>query len=84
VPGCVHISAKSGLGIDELLDKIDKAFPETKRRVRLLIPFSRGGIVNDLRKFGVIEQEKYTETGMEITAYAEISYIDKIKEYLLD
>lgn len=84
VPNCVHISAKSGYGINALLEKIDNAFPETKRRARFLIPFSQGTIANDLRKFGIVEDEKYTEKGFEITAVAEISYIDKIKEYLLD
>ncbi len=84
MPNCVHISAKSGYGIDKLLEAIDGAFPETKRRVTLLIPFSDIKIANELRNFGTVEAEEYTENGLKITAFAEISYIDKIKDYLSD
>lgn len=83
MPNCVHISASTGLGIDTLLEAIEKAFPETKRRVTLLIPFSQGKIANEIRKFGTVEAEEYTENGLKITAVAEIAYIDKIKGYLL-
>ena len=84
IPSSVHISAKSGYGINTLLEKIEQAFPETKRRVKLLIPFSQGKIANDLRKYGTVEEEKYTENGLEITAVAEIAYIDKVKEFIVD
>lgn len=84
IAGSVHISAKTGYGINTLLEKIEQAFPETKRRVKLLIPFSQGKIANDLRKYGTVEDEKYTENGLEITAVAELAYIDKIKDYLMD
>lgn len=84
IEGSVHISAKTGYGINTLLEKIEQAFPETKRRVKLLIPFSQGKIANDLRKYGTVEDEKYTENGLEITAVAELAYIDKIKDYLMD
>ena len=84
IAGSVHISAKTGYGINTLLEKIEQAFPETKRRVKLLIPFSHGKIANDLRKYGTVEDEKYTENGLEITAVAELAYIDKIKDYLMD
>ncbi len=83
MPNCVHISASTGLGIDTLLEAIERAFPKTKRRVTFLIPFSQGKIANELRKFGTVEKEEYTENGLKITAVAEIAYIDKIKEYLL-
>lgn len=83
MPNCVHISAATGLGMDDLLAEIEKAFPETKRRVTLLIPFSDGRIANEIRQFGTVEAEEYTENGLKITAVAEIAYINKIREYLL-
>lgn len=83
MPNCVHISASTGLGIDTLLEAIERAFPKTKSRATFLIPFSQGKIANELRKFGTVEREEYTENGLKITAVAEISYIDKIKDYLL-
>lgn len=52
--------------------------------MKLLIPFSQGKIANYLRKYGTVEEEKYTENGLEITAVAEIAYIDKVKEFIVD
>lgn len=79
----VHISAQTGFGIDGLLDEISKALPQTRRRVTLLVPFSDGTVLNDLRSFGVVHSQTYEENGIKIEATAEISYLDKIKDYIL-
>lgn len=79
----VHISAQTGFGIDKLLDEISKSLPQTRRRVTLLVPFSDGTVLNDLRNFGVVHSQTYEENGIKIEATAEISYLDKIKDYIL-
>ncbi len=79
----VHISAKTGLGLDELLLKIEAALPKTRHRVRLLIPFSQGGIINALHENGVVYSQEYKENGIELDVLAEISFLDKIRDYIL-
>lgn len=79
----VHISAQTGYGVDKLLQKITETLPKTRSRVKLLIPFSEGRIAAEIRKHGVVESEEYTENGLEITATAEISYLNTIKDYIL-
>lgn len=79
----VHISAKTGYGIDKLLDEISKALPKTTARVQLLVPFSKVKISNEIRNYGVVESEEYTDEGVKITAVAETSYLNTIEEYIV-
>lgn len=79
----VRISAKTGYGIDELLEQIEKALPQTRRRVRMLIPFDKGSIAGTLRENGVVHSQEYTEKGILIEATAEISFLEAVKEYIL-
>lgn len=79
----VRISAKTGYGIDELLEQIENALPQTRRRVRMLIPFDKGSIAGALRENGVVHSQDYTENGILIDATAEISFLEAVKEYIL-
>lgn len=79
----VRISAKTGYGIDELLEQIENALPQTRRRVRMLIPFDKGSIAGALRENGVVHSQEYTENGILIEATAEISFLEAVKEYIL-
>lgn len=79
----VHISAATGLGMERLLAEITKALPKQRQKVKLLIPFSHSKIANEIRDYGIVESEEYTEQGLEITAVADISYINKIKEFVI-
>lgn len=78
----VRISAKTGYGIDELLDKISDFLPKSRARVQLLIPFSDAKIANEIRKHGIVESEEYTDSGVKITAVAETAYLEEIKAYI--
>lgn len=79
----VRISAKTGLGIESLLEEISKALPEKTVSVKLLIPFSEARIVNEIRQHGTVETEEYTENGIKITACAKTDYIETVKEYII-
>lgn len=80
----VKISAKTGEGIDDLLLAIQNALPQTKKRVKLLIPFSKGSIINDIRNDGVIHSEEYTADGTVIDATVDIVYLNRIEEYIVN
>lgn len=80
---CVKISAKTGLGIDELLCAVQDALPKTRKRVKLLLPFDKVGIAGRLRQEGVIHIEQYTQYGLELDVTADISFLDTIKEYII-
>lgn len=80
---CVSISARTGLGIDELLEAIEKALPQTRKRVKLLLPFDKGSIAAQIRSHGIIHSEEYTADGLLLDATAEISLLNKIKDYII-
>lgn len=79
-----RISALTGYGMDSLLSEIERALPVTMRRVELLIPFSAAKAAAELRRHGTVESEEYTPDGIRITAQAEISFIDEIKNLIVD
>ena len=64
----IPISAKTGEGIDELLQAIDDNLPVRMKRVSLLIPFAEAGLVSDIRGSGTLLSEEYTADGVEVEA----------------
>ena len=67
-PGAVLISAKTGEGLDELRAAIAAALQECYQPVDFSIPFSRYGILSEIRSMGRVITETYTDEGTEVTA----------------
>lgn len=80
---CVRISAKTGEGVGDLLSAVQSALPQTRRRARVLIPFFDGSAAAALRRDGVVHFEEYTADGLFMEVTAEISELDKIKDYII-
>lgn len=80
---CVRVSAKTGEGLPELLERIAKALPPTRRRVKILLPFSLGAAGAELRKTGVVHSEEYTAEGLLLDITAEIFVLEKYKDYII-
>ncbi len=79
----VRVSAKTGEGLPELLEKVKEALPPTRKRVKILLPFSMGGVGAELRKTGVVHSEEYTADGLLLDITAEIFTLEKYEEYIL-
>lgn len=78
----VRVSAKTGEGLSELLEAVRQALPPTRKRVRILFPFSMGAAAAELRKNGAVHSEEYTEEGILLDITAEIFALEKYKEYI--
>ena len=68
-PGAVLISAKTGEGLEELREKIAEALQASHAPVTFMIPFSRYGILADIRPLGRVISENHTSEGTELTLY---------------
>ncbi|MGN1317256.1 MAG: GTPase HflX [Acutalibacteraceae bacterium] len=79
----VRVSAKTGEGITELLEAVQQALPPTRKRVKILLPFSMGGAAAELRKTGVVHSEEYTAEGLLLDITAEIFALERYKEYIV-
>lgn len=79
---CVRVSAKTGAGLDDLLKAVQEALPPTRKRVKILLPFSMGSAGAELRKTGVVHSEEYTAEGLLLDITAEIFILEKYKEYI--
>ena len=79
----VRVSAKTGEGLDELLVAVKEALPPTRKKVKILLPFSMGGVGAELRKTGVVHSEEYTAEGLLLDITAEIFTWEKYKDYIV-
>lgn len=84
ISGAVHISAKYGTGIDELLRAIEDNLPKKLKRVRLLLPFDKAGIAAKLRQTAVLHREEYTAEGLEVEVTLDEIQYARLKEYVVD
>jgi GTP-binding protein HflX len=67
-PGAVAVSARTGAGVEALIDRIAVSLPRPDVTVDLLVPFSRGDLVDRLHREGEILAEGHTGDGTVITA----------------
>ena len=84
ISGAVHISAKYGTGIDELLKAIEENLPKKLKRVKLLLPFDKAGIAAKLRKTAVLHSEEYTAEGVEIEVTLDEIQYARLREYVTE
>ena len=64
----VYISAKTGYGIDELLDRIEEIFRAGSRIVNILIPYTSGELLDRIHREGEVMEERFEEQGTFISA----------------
>ena len=65
-PGAVLISAKTGEGLEDLKQKIAEALQASHRPVTFRVPFSRYGLLAEIRPLGRVLTETHTDTGTEL------------------
>lgn len=77
----VKISAKNRTGFDRLLECIAENLPAKAVRGKFLIPFNRGGLLNEARAEGNIFSEEYTKDGILIDALIDNKIYYKFDEF---
>ncbi len=80
---CVKIAAKTGENIDKLIDAISKLAPGKKERILILIPYSEGGLLNELHTNQKVLSEEYTQDGIKIELLADEITFNRLTEYII-
>jgi GTP-binding protein HflX len=67
-PGAVAVSARTGAGVDELMDRIAEVLPRPDVEVDVLVPFDRGDLVSRVHADGEVISEEHTGDGTRLKA----------------
>ena len=78
---CVMVSAKTGEGVDEMLEKISKMLAPTQIRMTVLIPYSEGGLLGEIRAFGKVFSEEFTPDGVLVDALVDMKLLPRAQKY---
>lgn len=81
VPQAVKISAKTGEGIERLLQVIEENLPEKSVPMHLLLPFAKSGLAAALREEGAVTGEEYREEGLFLSANVPQRLLFAVREY---
>lgn len=65
----VQISAKTGLGLEELKIGLEEVVRSRKILLEKMVPYANAGQIQDIRRFGELLEEEYTEYGIRIKAF---------------
>ena len=79
--GVVAISAKTGEGVDRLLDETERQLCRSLHRVTLLLPYTMAGQVQILHDQAQVLRCDYADRGIEIEAVCDDILYGRLKQY---
>ena len=62
----LYLAAGKGIGIPDILDLIDSALEEDRLECSFHVPYSRAGLLQQMRQFGVFLSEEYLPEGIRV------------------
>jgi GTP-binding protein HflX len=77
----IKISAKTGDGLAELVERIATMLPKSREQINLLLPYSKGGLVEIVRNYGIISTTDYTADGIELSGSIDMDKLHLLEEY---
>lgn len=82
VGNTVHISAKTGEGLLCLLSAIEQALETTIARVTVLIPYSEGHVLAQIRENGQVLSEAFLPEGTKAEIIVDTVFLERLREYI--
>ncbi len=80
----VFISAKTGQGVDRMIEKLTEIVSEGKRRVTYRIPNAEGGALNTLYRYATVESVEYGDEAMTVIALADSQARGMLRRFAVD
>ena len=78
----VAISAKSGMGMEELKSAIEKALGHSRHHVVVTLPYSMGGMVETLHSSAQVLNVDYTAEGICVETIVDPILYGRLREYI--
>jgi GTP-binding protein HflX len=80
-PLSVVVSARTGEGVDRLLEAIDEHLPRADHEVRALVPYDRGDLVARVHDRGEVLAQEHTAEGTALHARVPASMASELEPY---
>ncbi len=68
----LKISAKTGEGLEQLLEVLEEILREDKQFLEGIFPYDKGGQLTVIRKYGELLEEEYRENGIYVKAFVPV------------
>ena len=79
----VAISAKQGRGMDNLMQAIERMLGHARHHVKVLLPYSMGGMVETIHSNAQVKNVEYTGDGIEIETIVDDILYGRIRDYVV-
>lgn len=79
----VFLSAKTGEGLDRLLESIGKCLSELVCRVELCVPYEQGGLLDRVRRQGRVLSESYEGDGVRLSALVDRRILGAVEQFIV-
>jgi GTPase len=83
-PGCLLVSAATGEGIKELLEKIESLLPKPELFMKVLVPYSRGDLVSRIHSEGKVAKLEHRESGTYVETLVKPGLASELGDFVLD
>ena len=81
--GVLLTSARTGLGLDRLLARLDQLLAGRVRPIKVLLPYDALGLAAPLRERGSVQAEEYRPDGLYLEAIAKREELHLFEPYML-
>ena len=79
----ISISAKTGRGLDKLIEMIGKRLDSGAHRVKLRLPYDKGSVLDMLYREAKVEQVEYDDA-IEVTVVCTPKVLGQVSGYVRD
>ena len=79
----IIVSAKNGGGLELLLETIERVIQESKRELKLLIPYSNQSIVSEIYNEYSVKSVDYLDSGLLVLATLDERGVGRFKNYII-
>ena len=81
-PGVLLTSAKTGNGLPELLEALDKLLAHRVRSIKILLPYDKLGLADAMRSRGSISKEEYRQDGVYYEGIVKVDDLHLYEPYM--